>query len=287
MTFNNTGDYVVPHSPKSLSMMPRRTFLFLGIGLALLTPSIALPAYAADTDPASIPFTERTVMTADGTYKYLIYTPAKLDRRKKPPVIVFLHGSGERGDDNTAQTKNGIRLFIAQDSDKFPAVVVVPQCRVDTRWTEPAMEAMVMKALEQTMTEFNGDPERVYLTGLSMGGYGTWHLAKKYPNQWAALAPVCGGIVRNSAPQTPPPADATNPYSAMVTAVAPIPSWIFHGDADGSVPVSESRQMAAILYARKANVHYTEYPGVGHNSWDYAYKEPDLFKWLFTQKRKK
>jgi predicted peptidase len=119
-----------------------------------------------------------------------------------------------------------------------------------------------------------------------MGGYGTWELAKRHPNRWAALAPVCGGVrFRGQAPEA---TDAgVNPYSAMATAVAPIPQWIFHGDADGAVPVSESRQMAAILFARKADVRYTEYPGVGHNSWDYAYNEPGLLGWLLAHKRDK
>ncbi|MBC8138564.1 MAG: prolyl oligopeptidase family serine peptidase [Fibrella sp.] len=289
MTVQHTGNRAIPFLSNSRSAMPRRAFLLRGMVLALVATSVVLPAHAAETDPATILFTERTVTTPSGTYKYLIHIPAKLDRRGNLPVIVFLHGSGERGDDNTAQTKNGIRLMIAREGDGFPAVVVAPQCRADNRWTAPEMEAMVMKALDQTMTEFNGDPQRVYLTGLSMGAYGTWELAKRHPNRWAALAPVCGGIVsRNQTPETlPAGANPVNPYSVMATAVAPIPQWIFHGDADGAVPVSESRQMAAILYARKADVRYTEYPGVGHNSWDYAYKEPDLLPWLLAHKRKK
>lgn len=270
--------------------MPRRLFLVTGILLTVSALFVALPtAHAAETDPAAVPFTERSVTTPDGTYKYLIHVPTKLDRRKKPPVIVFLHGSGERGDDNTAQTKNGLRLLIARHGDSFPAVVIAPQCRADINWSQPEMRAMVMKALDQTMAEFNGDPDRVYLTGLSMGGYGTWDLAKQYPDRWAALAPVCGGILfRNQKPEaTPAGTEPVNPYSAAATVVAAIPQWIFHGDADGAVPVSESRQMAAILYARKADVRYTEYPGVGHNSWDNAYNEPDLLKWFLAHKRKK
>ncbi len=266
--------------------MKRRTFLLAGLALAaMLVPSAAR---AAEMDPAAVPFTERTVTTPGGTYKYLIYAPAKRDRREKPPVIVFLHGSGERGDDNTAQTKNGIRLMIAREGEQFPAVVVVPQCRADVRWTAPEMEAMVLKALDQTMTEFDGDPRRIYLTGLSLGGFGTWELARRHPNRWAALAPVCAGVMfRVYVPQTPPGTTSVNPYSALATAVASIPTWILHGDADEVVPVSESRQMAAILYSRKADIRYTEYPGVGHNSWDYAYKEPDLLKWLLAHRRDK
>jgi predicted peptidase len=284
---NRNGD--VPHLKQFRPDVPRRTFLLLGIGLALSVTTGTLPTYAAETDPASLSFAERSVTTPDGTYKYLIYAAPKLDRRKKTPVIVFLHGSGERGSDNAAQTKNGVRLLIAPNADRFPAVVVVPQCAADARWTDPAMEAMVIKSLDQTMTEFNGDPDRVYLTGLSLGGYGTWELAKRHPDRWAAIAPVCGGVLfRGQLPAPPAPGSPpVNPHSVMATAVAPIPSWIFHGDADGAVPVSESRQMAAILYARKADVRYTEYPDVGHNSWDYAYKEPELLKWFLAHKRKK
>jgi len=272
-----------------------RTMLDRVTLLVMLTAVwMAGPAQAA-TDPGSIPFVDRSVTTDAGTYRYEVFVPAHLDKHKKSPVILFLHGSGERGDDNRAQTKNGIHLLIAQDLDHFPCVVVCPQCRADSFWTQPEMETMALKALDQSVQEFNGDPKRVYLTGLSMGGYGTWDLARQFPEKWAAIAPCCGGVAPprrraaspgNDQPAGAPPAD---PYYVAAQKVLHIPAWVFHGEADPTVPVSESRQMVALLYSlgadvKKGDLKYSEYPGVGHNSWDYAYKEKDLLPWLLSHK---
>lgn len=263
--------------------------------LLLLLLALLPSAWAAAVDPVGIPFADRTVTTGAGTFRYQVFVPAHLDRRKRAPVILFLHGSGERGDDNRAQTRNGIRLLIAQDADRFPCVVVCPQCRADGFWTQPEMEEMALKALYQSVAEFNGDLGRVYLTGLSMGGYGTWDLAKRFPDRWAAIAPCCGGVVLRRRPGSAPGEGqpSGDPYVAVAQKAAPLPAWVFHGGADPTVPVSESRQMVALLYPLKAgmkgdlkkDLKYTEYPGVGHNSWDYAYKEPGLLPWLLSHKR--
>jgi predicted peptidase len=243
-----------------------------------------------------IPFQARRVTTGTGTYAYRVFVPAHWNGRRKVAVILFLHGSGERGTDNEAQTRNGIRLLIGQDPAHFPCLVVCPQCRPGSFWTQPAMEAQALAALDQSVREFHGDPQRVYLTGLSMGGYGTWDLAGRYPGRWAAIAPCCGGIVlppdvRQSLGLPDPP---TDPYTPAAERVARLPTWVFHGEADPTVPVSESRQMVALLFRIKAasspsspgpsDLRYTEYPGVGHNSWDYAYKEPSLLPWLLSHK---
>ena len=264
--------------------------------LVLMAGGVPRAAQAAGAvDPASVAFADRTVTTGAGTFRYQVFVPAHLDRRRKPPVILFLHGSGERGDDNRAQTRNGIRLLIAQDAARFPCVVVCPQCRADGFWTQPEMEGQALAALDQSIAEFNGDPKRVYLTGLSMGGFGTWDLAQKFPDRWAAIAPCCGGIVipgrRGSSGGGGQPSG--DPYAPVAQKVAALPVWVFHGGADPTVPVSESRQMVALLYPLKARMKgdlkkdfkYTEYPGVGHNSWDYAYKEPGLLSWFLSHKR--
>jgi len=278
--------------------LPRQALL----PMLWLMPALATspcPAQAS-ADPAALPFAARMVTTPTGTFGYQVFVPAHWNGRRPVAVILFLHGSGERGDDNRAQTKNGIRLLIAQDPDGFPALVVCPQCRDHRRWTDPDMEAMALQALDQSVKEFNGDPGRVYLTGLSLGGYGTWDLAQRYPQRWAAIAPCCGGIVyphrsgtdppKDAPPAAPPPAD---PYFPVAQKVARLPAWVFHGGADPTVPVSESRQMAALLFSLKAglkdsgDLKYTEYPGVGHNSWDYAYKEPGLLPWFLSHKRRR
>lgn len=302
--------------------------------LALLAAAglICRPAFA-ETPPQDIPFVNRQVITDTGTYNYQVFVPVHWDKKKVWPVILFLHGAGERGDDNVAQTKNGIRLLIGQDMGKFPCLVVCPQCRNGMLWTSPEMEEMALKALDQTIAEFNGNPNRLYLTGLSMGGYGTWDLAQKYPAKWAAIAPVCGGVVwphnLQSAPPAPagpasaapappsgtnngpvlsngttpasgtlpplpvnappaadsnPPAQQGDPYYMAAEKVSHLPVWDFHGEADPVVPVTESRQMVALLVAMGDEVHYTEYAGVGHDCWDYAYKDPNLLGWFMSHK---
>ena len=272
--------------------LARRPAIWLTLSLAMLALIFPAPRVAA-ADPAAVPFASRTVTTAAGTFGYQVFVPAHWNGRRPVAVILFLHGSGERGTDNRAQTKNGIRLLIAQDPDGLPAVVVCPQCRDGARWTDPDMEAMALGALDQSVREFHGDPDRVYLTGLSLGGYGTWDLAQKYPQRWAAIAPCCGGIAfpRRPGADSPPPVPTADPRPDVARKVAGLPAWVFHGGADPTVPVSESRQMVALLFALKAgakdsgDLKYTEYPGVGHNSWDYAYKEAGLLPWLLSHRR--
>ena len=147
------------------------------------------------------------------------------------------------------------------------------------------MESQVLAALAAAIKEFNGDPARIYLTGLSMGGYGTWSIAAGHPGMFAALVPVCGGI---RPPDAGAPEDgAANPYAETAKKIGTTPVWVFHGGADPAVPVTESRKMVEALKANSGNVKYTEYEGVGHNSWDKAYREADLPVWLFAQKLEK
>ena len=250
------------------------------------------PRAAAGTDPASVPFLDRTGMASGGPFNYQVFVPAHLNRRRAYPVILFLHGSGERGDDNRAQTKNGIRLLIGRDTDRFPCVVVCPQCRAGASWTDPEMEELALAALDQSVKEFHGDLSRIYLTGLSMGGYGTWDLAQRFPARWAAIAPCCGGRRYPKELADPTNHPIGDPYLEAAQKIVALPAWVFHGGADGTVPVSESRQMVALLFLleqgrKDADLKYSEYPGVGHNSWDYAYKEPDLLPWMLSHRRPK
>jgi predicted peptidase len=148
------------------------------------------------------------------------------------------------------------------------------------------METQALKALEQSLKEFNGDAQRVYLTGISMGGYGSWHLAARHPQKFAAIAPICGGVV--PPPTFPFPQAAAahvpteKPYETIAQQIGKTPVWIFHGDADPVIPVEESRQMAAALEKFGGAVKYTEYEGVNHNSWDRAYAEPEFVAWLLS-----
>jgi predicted peptidase len=234
-------------------------------------------------------FLNRVVQVSGTSYRYQVYVPPDWNKGKKWPVILFLHGAGERGDDGLAPTQVGIASAIRLHMDRVRFIVVIPQCRKDSWWSAPVMETQALKALDQSMKEFRGDPERVYLTGISMGGYGTWDMAFRYPGRFAAFAPICGGIRppgRVTLPEGSPFADPkADPYALVAQMVGKTPVWIFHGGADNVVPVAESQNMNDALKAAGANVKYTEYPGVGHNSWDRAYAEPDFFPWLLAQRR--
>jgi predicted peptidase len=234
-------------------------------------------------------FLDRVVSVGGENYKYQVYVPKDFDPKKKWPVILFLHGVGERGDDGLQQTDIGIAHAIRKDESRFRVIVVMPQCRKDKRWIHADMQAQALAALEMSVREFHGDRERIYLTGLSMGGYGTWDMTAKYPGKFAAYVPICGGIY---GPPKAPDArvslagdpSISDPYTETAKRIGSTPIWIFHGASDDTVPVEESRKMAQALQAAHANVRYTEYSGVSHNSWDKAYAEPDLIPWLLSQK---
>ena len=255
------------------------------IVLGALIFALISSARAAETG-----FLDRTLKIGNETYRYQVYVPRDWTKGQKWPVILFLHGAGERGDDGLVQTEVGVGGAIRRHFDRFPAIVVMPQCRKGRWWTEDAMQEQALKAFEQSVKEFNGDPDRFYLTGLSMGGYGTWSVASKHPGKFAALVPICGGI-------RPPPsvnvpganqvADPNvDPYAAAARKIGKTPVWIFHGGADPVVPPDESRKMNEALKAAGGNVKYNEYEGVGHNSWDKAYAEPELMKWILSQSLK-
>ena len=224
-------------------------------------------------------FFNRTVTSNGVVYHYVVSVPADWSAGRSWPMVLFLHGSNERGDDGVAQSKVGLARAVREHPERFPAIVVMPQCRPENDWTSPAMEAQILAALDASSREFHGDPQRTYLTGFSMGGYGTWALAAKYPMRFAAIVVVCGGI------QWPTPQTITDeePFVAVARKVAGIPVWVFHGDADRNVFVSESREMVKLLRGLHADVRYSEYAGMAHESWDRAYGEPELPVWLFTQ----
>jgi predicted peptidase len=232
-------------------------------------------------------FLNRTVTVGKQVYRYQVYIPAEWNKGKKWPVILFLHGAGERGDDGLFQTQVGIAAAIRTHPEHFQAVIVMPQCRKDIWWTDPAMEEQALAALKASIREFKGDQERIYLTGLSMGGYGTWDIAAKHAGMFAALAPICGGLKppgRSQATDAPKPDDQPAIYAEVAGKIGKTPVWIFHGGADPVVPVAESQKMYEALKVSGGNVKYTEYPGVGHNSWDRAYSEPEFMTWLLSQR---
>lgn len=218
---------------------------------------------------------------------YAVYVPRDWTPATNWPVILFLHGAGERGRDGRRQTQIGVAAAIRSMPEKIPAVVVFPQAPEDACWIGEPAEG-TMEALRQATAEFHGDVSRTYLTGLSLGGFGTWHLALAHPQTFAALVAVCGGIVPHgtatSVRQSPLTAPAADPYAFVAAQLRDTPAWLFHGADDTVILPSESQKMFAALRAAGADVRYTEYAGVGHNSWERAYAEKELWRWLFRQR---
>lgn len=254
------------------------------IQISMLSLTLAFPSMAM-LSCAQTQFLNRSVAAGEATYRYKVFLPAGWKREEPVPVILFLHGAGERGEDNEAQASVGLGPTVSRQKN-FPFIVVLPQCPRGRWWPEPQMQAQALKALEQTIEEFNGDKTRIYLTGLSMGGYGLWAIAAANPGMFAAIAPVCGGIRPPRGLPNPPGTIDTNavadPYTEAAKKIGKTPVWVFHGSADSVVPVTESQKMVEALKAAGGRVRYTEYAGVGHNSWDRAYSEAELFTWLLS-----
>ncbi len=227
----------------------------------------------------------------DKTLPYRILYPENYDKTKKYPLLLFLHGAGERGRDNEKQLTHGATLFLSAENRKnYPAIIVLPQCPEDSYWasttidrtqqplkikfdynaTPPWPQVAANELVRKIMKEEAVDPSKVYITGLSMGGMGTFESVFRNPDLYAAALPICGG-------------GDLMMYDKRVLKTA---FWIFHGDADAVVDVKLSRDMVDKLKSLKATVKYSEYPGVNHNSWDNAFAEPEYFKWMFAKKRK-
>lgn len=214
----------------------------------------------------------RDVKVGNSSYGYQVYVPGKLKNKEKPPVIVFLHGIGQRGEGGFV--KGAAALLIRQYLERLPAIVVLPQCAKGLYWSDAEMDKMVMATLKQTVAEFGGDEDRLYLIGVSMGGYGAWHMAAEHPRTFAAVVPICGGS----------PLRIPDRFTSIARRVGKTPVWVFHGADDRVVPVSESRGMVAALKEAGGNVRYNEYAGVGHNVWLNVMQERELLPWLLSQR---
>jgi predicted peptidase len=225
-----------------------------------------------------------------GKLLYRILLPEEYDRAKKYPLVLVLHGAGERGSDNEKQLMHGAKMFLDPGvRKKYPAIVVFPQCpetgywssvkidrsqtplQLDFDYTRPIPEPLLlaMKLLQELVAKERVDSRCVYITGLSMGGMGTFEAVHRYRDSFAAALPICGG-------------GDTVRYEKVKT-----PFWVFHGDADAVVDVQYSRAMVDRLKEMKVKVKYTEYSGVNHNSWDSAFAEPNFLKWMFGKRMKR
>lgn len=212
-------------------------------------------------------FLYKTIEFEGATYSYSVYVPPNYAHDQAWPVVLFLHGSGERGSDGFRQTMVGLPAAIRRNYTLCPAIVVMPQCPRDEVWTGP-MALMAAKTLEQTSTEYRIDRDRVYISGLSLGGAGTWYLAAKFPNHFAAAGVVCGF------------GDAS-----WAANVKDMPIWCVHGLRDDVLPVEKGREMVQAVRAAGGSVHYVEIPDGNHNVWDATYNDPAFWNWLLAQRR--
>ncbi|MFT3993548.1 MAG: prolyl oligopeptidase family serine peptidase [Dysgonomonas sp.] len=220
---------------------------------------------------------------------YQVSFPANYDENKQYPLLIFLHGAGERGSDNEKQLVHGKDFLLNNTQSEYPAIVIVPQCPEYSYWSNVKIHSlnkeqpfsfdssdkptMAMEALVTLINEWISsgkiDSKQVYVGGLSMGGMGTFELLWRMPNTFAAAFPICGG----------------GNIAKVVDNTRNTPVWIFHGSADSVVPASNSQNMYKAMQEAGRDVKYTEYPNVNHNSWDNVFQEKDLFKWLFSHKK--
>jgi len=257
----------------------------------LLLLQLIFPLYLLAQDMSS--YEKKEFINKGDTLRYRILYPDNYEQSKPYPVITFLHGSGERGSNNEAQLTHGGKLFLNDTlRDEFKAIVIFPQCPRDSAWryikskrdssvaggraidftmsARPSTPSRLVKMLLDSLVKKKiADSKRMYIGGLSLGGFGTFDMIERYPGYFAAAFPICGGGDTASAKRF-----------AKNTAV-----WIFHGDKDLSVNVKYSRDFYAALKKANAEVRYTEYPNVGHNSWDNAFAEKDLLYWLMRKKK--
>ena len=236
-------------------------------------------------------FLDRSIVVEGNEYAYQVYVPRNYQALEPLPVILFLHGAGERGTDGITQTTVGLPAAIREEPDRFPAIVVMPQSPVEGPGLQELGGSIAMAALDAAIAEFSTDSSRIYLTGLSQGGNGSWYLAYHNPDRFAAALVACGfveelrGAVSGSYYPSIVSIDSAEAFREVSERIARIPVWIFHGDADPVVPVEQARGMAASLRALNADVRYTELPGVGHNAWDEAYSREEVIDWLFSQRQ--
>jgi predicted peptidase len=235
-------------------------------------------------------FEKKVYIAKKDTLPYRILFPEGYSKTKKYPLVLFLHGSGERGSDNEKQLTHGMKLFAdSLNRIKYPCIVIAPQCPANKSWNSATTDRSVnppervfnyavqiprplelaIELTKSTIIKESVDKNRVYIVGLSMGGMGTFEAVYRYPTLFKAAVPICGG-------------GDTKSYSKTQAAVD---FWVLHGDKDGVVDVKYSQQMVARLKELNATVKYTEYPGVGHNSWTNAFAEPEFLSWLLKDRK--
>mgnify|MGYP002072476527 FL=1 len=252
-----------------------------------------LDKWQAATTPDLSLYKKMKYVSGKDTLPYRVLFPENFDSTKKYPLVLFLHGGGERGNDNEKQLVHGARLFLKHENRRaYPCIVIFPQCPADSYWGSAKIDRtknpieltfdyentdltkglrLVLELTKNFVKSGTADASRIYVTGLSMGGMGTFEAVYREPEFFAAAVPICGG----------------GDVMAYSEKMAKVPFRIFHGAADAVVKVQQSRDMYDRLKALGFDIQYTEYPAVNHNSWDYAFAEKDFLKWMFSCQRKK
>ena len=248
----------------------KRNLSLLMLGLCALAPLSLVRGddaakKPADAKPGQSPQRLEKEIKLTVSADYLLFLPQDYgkDPAKKWPVILFLHGAGERGSDLNKVKAHGPPKIVEQRKD-FPFIVISPQCP-EGKWWDPTV---LIALLDDVSASHAVDPDRVYLTGLSMGGYGTWETAIRNPDRFAAIAPICGGGSKHQARR-----------------IKDVPTWVFHGDKDEAVPVGASIEMVDALKAAGGDVQFTRYPEAGHDSWTETYNNPKLYEWFLSHAR--
>ncbi len=239
---------------------------FLVLSLALLGTVTSRAQETNSPEPGQQVAREATVEVNDQkiTIHYWLYLPPDSAAQKSLPLLIFLHGAGERGKNLELVQKWGPPQQVSEGQE-LPFLLISPQCPEGETWNVEALDKLIDRIIE----EFPVDTERLYLTGLSMGGYGTWNLLAHRPDRFAAAVPICGG---------------GDPATAEK--LKEIPIWAFHGDQDTAVPLEKSQEMVtSIQNAGGKLVILTVYPGVGHNSWSPTYDNPEVYQWLLRHRR--
>ena len=249
-------------------------------------------AYAARRKPTPVPpaplqetgFLNRKVQVNGATYRFQVYLPEewRRDDHKQWPVILFLHGRGERGSEGMWQTQIGLPLAVRDHPERWPFVIVMPQCPQTNYWTDAETLAMAMAALDQETAEFHCDPERTYLTGLSLGGYGAWELGRRYPKRWAAVAIAASGVFWTYAPERWQ--DMATLPAVYARALVHTPVWMFHGSEDNVIAPRQSELMFEAFKVAGGRARLWIYQGMRHDCWSRAFNEPDLPRWLLMHR---
>jgi predicted peptidase len=258
-----------------------------------LTLALASASALAQTGQPRVEtgFLDRTTQIDGRSFRYQVYIPREYTADRAWPVLLHLHGGGPQGTDGLKHTMR-ISEQILIDRSRFSVIVVSPQAQPERRWLDPDMQEMAIAELDQTMREFSVDPDRVYLSGFSMGAIGAYGVAYRWPERFAAVVAIAGRVEQTSsganedARRANPFVTAVDPFAALAGRIKHLPIWIFQGAEDEGIPVEQPRRLVKALKAAGSSVRYTEYPETNHDeSAQKALSEPATMKWLLAQRR--